>query len=71
MLEQEYGKYKIKSKEQLVAGGFNFQWFSYVQLRERFKEDNRTFLIKKQKTKFEVEWYTNDEHAVVKMYKFY
>lgn len=60
LLEQEHGKYKMKSKEELAADGFSFQWFSYAQ-----KNILRTFEIEQQGTKFEVELCTNDEHIIV------
>lgn len=55
MLKQEHGDRKIKPSEQLVAGGFSFQWFLCVQLRERLNVDNRTFGTEQQKTEFEIE----------------
>lgn len=44
-----------------------FQWFSFVQLTERFKETNRTFGIDEPKAEFEIELCDN---VIAKTYNF-
>lgn len=69
LLEQEHGEWKMKSKEQLTADGFGFQWFSYVESRQRYKVDKWTFGTEQHRTEFETELCANDGRLVAKMYK--
>lgn len=60
---------KIRSRDQLIADGCNCQWFSYLQLSERFKAD---------KTMYDIKYYTrlwngiyiNDKDTIAKMCNF-
>lgn len=55
----------MKSREQLTAQGFSFQWFSYAQLSERSKKVPQ---IEYDETEFENELCSDDEHVIAKMY---
>lgn len=43
VLIQKEGEINMKSREQLTAG-YNFQCFSYIQLKERFNRNKKTKL---------------------------
>lgn len=49
--------------------GRTCQSFAYVQLTGRFKLDKETFDFTNEKTDFELDLCTNDEHTIGKMYK--
>lgn len=60
------GESEIKSKEQVAEG---CQWFTYLQLLERFKLGKRIYAIEHCEADFEIELCTNDVHVIDKMYK--
>lgn len=67
VLNSKKGEFKIKSREQLTADRFRFQWLSYAQLRDRFDIDEIIPGIKSDKVEYENELRRNDEHAIAKI----
>ena len=69
LLELSQGEYKLKSRENLLEEGHVCQWFSYLQIKERFKLDKKNCEFEQTKAEFETALCTNDEHVIAKLYK--
>lgn len=70
MLVHEHRELKIKSREQLTAGGFNFQCFCYAHLRERFNTTRKVTGLEQYQMETEIKPWTNDELVIATVHKF-
>ena len=69
LLELSQGEYKLKSRENLLEEGYVCQWFSYTQIKQRFKIEEKNGGFEQAESEFGIALCTNDEHVIAKLYK--
>lgn len=67
LLEYSTDDIKLKSRKYLALESLSCQW--YLQVTERFKVDKKLYNFEHDKTIFEMELCTNEEHLISKIYK--
>ena len=63
------GEFKVKAREALIEYTYEFQCFAYVQLTERFKEDQKNVEFEAEKSIFVEELSAKEDYLVSRIHK--
>lgn len=65
------GVYLKLKQEKIWNQSVICHWFSYIQLKDRFKIDKKNYDFENGEIEFGVELCKNDDHITVKVFKLY